>query len=76
MPIERVTKKPEVANTPVPKELTPPPPDYGRQIIESNERLALVIRDAVEAKTQKKIVTATVERDSDGLIKSIRMEVE
>lgn len=77
MPIERLTRKPQA---PAPAELPPPPAPMdridtlSRHLIESNERLALAVRDASELGARK-VIDATVERDKDGRILRIRMEV-
>lgn len=49
--------------------------DLAMKMVESNERLVLAIKQAAETNSRK-VVTATVERDKEGLISKIRMEVE
>jgi hypothetical protein len=69
MPIERQTPKP-----PVPVRVEPQPnadvSTIGRNIVESNERLALAIRTAVESSSHK-VLHAKVLRDDKGRMADI-----
>lgn len=73
MPI-RIPTKPPVA-TPKLASIPAFPPPVDTSVLESNERVLLAIRQAAEANARK-VITATVERNKDGRIERIRMEVE
>ena len=78
MPIVRNTPPvvaPSVA--PVAPQKTAEPVVQNSELISSNERIALMLRDAIEANLGgTKIIDAKVIRSSDGLIDRIRMTVE
>lgn len=78
MPIVR--NSPPVVAQRVPQEVAQKPMpqmDISGTLVESNERLAMVIREAVEANMKgSKVIDAKVIRSADGLIDRIRMTVE